>query len=120
MAYQCCYCRREMVRSKGRGNKNYGGERRASKDHVLPSEWGGDTVPDNLRRCCQACNQLRAAVGHCVGAMACVMHIAKVDRIDPNFIARRWNMHRIASLITAPRRQPRRVQLAFGPTTPAL
>lgn len=99
----CCYCRRPMVKSKGR--KNWGGERRASKDHILPSEWGGDSVPDNFRRSCQGCNQLRAAVGHCVGAMACVVHIGKVERIDPNFIARRWNMHRIASLIVAPTRR---------------
>jgi hypothetical protein len=43
----------------------------ATMDHILPACMGGGNTRENLRVVCRLCNETRAAVGHCVGAMAC-------------------------------------------------
>lgn len=59
---------------------------------------------DNLRMCCQECNGLREAVGHCIGAMACVRTVARATACSDLHVARRWGLLAIASFIRAPRR----------------
>lgn len=44
----------------------------------------------NVRQMCQACNDLRAACGHCVGAMACVRAVAVEVGQPPARIVRLW------------------------------
>lgn len=46
----------------------------ASRDHILPREWGrpvqgGPGRTNNIRICCRRCNELRGALGHCTGAL---------------------------------------------------
>lgn len=101
-ATNCPYCRRPMIKSKGRPNETH---RFATRDHIMPQEWGGDNAKDNIRPCCQKCNQLRAACGHCVGAMACVLTVARTERLDHNVIAKRWGLLYLATLIQIPRKR---------------
>lgn len=100
----CVYCSRPMVGgAKGSHNTHV---RRYSRDHIFPVEWGLVPDPDaiNIRICCQECNSLRGNVGHCIGAMACVMAVARTERQGAHLVARRWGMYRAASLITPPHR----------------
>lgn len=59
----CPYCKTMMMPTK-RGPQSL---RRMTSDHIFPRQWGGTNESENIRSCCQACNSLRAAVGHCVG-----------------------------------------------------
>lgn len=57
--------------------------RRKSRDHILPRERGagnGSMIHGDVRNVeimCQECNSLRAACGHCWGAVACVLAISE-------------------------------------------
>lgn len=59
-----------------------------TRDHIIPRAWGGtnrihyDVPISNIRMCCQPCNSLRGAVGHCVGAMAAIRMIPGHMRSD--------------------------------------
>lgn len=68
-----------------------------TRDHIRPRAWGGADAADNRRYCCQRCNQLRAALGHCIGALACVIAVAR-DRRRPSrsigYVARSWHLLR--------------------------
>lgn len=51
--------------------------RRPSRDHIFPREWGGTFAPENIRRVCSDCNQLRALAGHCLAILACARAVAE-------------------------------------------
>jgi hypothetical protein len=56
----------------------------------------------NIRPCCQYCNTIRATCGHCVGALACVLDVARNEAVPPKRILRRWRMGLLARSIAAP------------------
>jgi len=91
-------------------SKSPNSTRRLSRDHIFPVEWGGnntwgdDIEGRNYRWCCQECNSLRASVGHCIGAMATVLIVARHTKQRPILVARGWGLPRIASLIAPPQR----------------
>lgn len=71
-AFLCPYCGRPMV------PKRPGDWHRpdaATRDHILPKALGGMRGTDNTRICCQRCNELRGALGHCAGALACFLSV---------------------------------------------
>lgn len=116
MSSDCVYCRRPMLRSKQHPNH----PRRASQDHIMPMAWGpGPGADIELRPCCQECNTLRAACGHCIGAMAAVHQVAKAERHPAMAVARRWRMWYIASLMPDPRARARAHEHGGGATIPA-
>lgn len=90
------------------------GMRLATRDHIIPKAWGGGDIlwwsrslgPEDLVRntriICEQCNSLRAICGHCIGAMACVMTVARVEQRQPRKIAKQWGMQRVANLIGRP------------------
>lgn len=65
-----------------------------SRDHILPIAWNGkNTLFDNvhnLEYMCQTCNDLRAMLNHCWGAVACVRAVAKDGGHKIETIARWW------------------------------
>lgn len=86
----CPYCGKKMLRPIG------GGVPQPSlvltKDHIFPREWGGTLYPENTRFVCKRCNGLRAATGHCVGALACLRDISRKTKQDEVMILRRWDL----------------------------
>lgn len=71
-AFCCPYCGRAMV------PKRPGDWHRpdaATRDHILPKALGGTLATGNVRVCCQRCNELRGALGHCAGALACFLAV---------------------------------------------
>lgn len=98
---RCAYCRIPITRHRTRPH-----ERRATRDHVIPQCEGGQLfltwslgLPPALRVrnwvwACGDCNVLRAACGHCVGAMACVVAVARSTKTRPNLILRAWRRTR--------------------------
>lgn len=67
---RCCYCHLKMRVPVVGGNRF---PFRPTRDHILPRARGGtlDGETSNIRICCQRCNELRGALGHCTGALAC-------------------------------------------------
>lgn len=65
----CPFCRRPMWNE--RSSRSGPGGRRETIDHILPLDRGGGNDLGNLRLCCATCNEVRAQLDHCVGAMAC-------------------------------------------------
>lgn len=98
--------------------------RRLSRDHILPVEWGGDNTwgdenaPRNYRWCCQECNNLRGSIGHCVGALACVIAVARTSRQTTLFVAKGWGLQRMATLIQRPQRGRRQRRGGGGSLDP--
>lgn len=70
--------------------------RRRSRDHICPTSWGGPNRADNIRHVCQDCNSLRAACGHCIGALACARAVAADIGQRPLTIIVRWNLPRLS------------------------
>ncbi len=66
-----------------RGDTDQPGRAYPTKDHIFPKLWGGANAAENYRIVCRRCNSLRAAMGHCVGAMACLRAIADDKKIKP-------------------------------------
>jgi hypothetical protein len=66
-----------------------------SVDHIVPRAWKGDNSIENLRLMCRECNTLRGSVDHCVGALACVLAVAK-----PSGAARIWAKWRPVARMT--------------------
>lgn len=78
---------------------------RISKDHILPREWGGrelHNIANNIRWCCQTCNNHRAAAGHCLGALACVREVARDTHHPINLVMRQWGMASVVLQIRVP------------------
>ena len=104
----CPYCKRPMTSGKKVNNPT-----RASRDHILPRQWGGldswgtEHAPRNLRWCCQECNNLRAAVGHCIGALACLATVTP-HKASWLVIAQQWRLLDIATFIKSPLRRKRK------------
>lgn len=99
---RCPYCRGLMLLTE-RGERN--DPRRMSRDHILPRQWGGarlDGIANNRRFVCQHCNQMRAAVGHCVGALACVRVVAEDRCVLLREVLREWKMHEKVAQIRIP------------------
>lgn len=71
-AFACVYCGRSMV-PKLPGDWHRPDA--ATRDHVLPRERGGTRATDNIRICCQRCNELRGALDGCTGALACFLAV---------------------------------------------
>lgn len=75
----------------------------SSRDHIMPVAWGGSMhvfgmglLTRKLRWMCRRCNSLRADVGHCVGAAACVLAVSGADHslaamARQSAIVRRWD-----------------------------
>lgn len=53
---RCCYCREKLTRLKEGGDRN---EFVATYEHVIPRSKNGDNSKENLKLCCQRCNNLR-------------------------------------------------------------
>ena len=68
--FTCCYCARAMC-AKRPGD--YHRPDAATRDHILPKALGGTLAADNVRICCQRCNELRAKLGDCTGAILCFL-----------------------------------------------
>lgn len=62
--------------------------REATLDHIVPRWRGGSNAIKNLRIICLLCNQARAVVGDCVGALACVR--AVIGRKPMREVAHLW------------------------------
>ena len=59
----------------------------ATVDHLCPRDYGGKSTLMNGVLSCGRCNQLRAAAGHCLGALACARTVLPyVD--NPGNVAR--------------------------------
>lgn len=69
---------------------------RLSKDHILPTSWGGrDKLYGDVRNTilmCQACNELRARAGHCWGMFACAQTVARSERVKVTTILIQWRV----------------------------
>ena len=61
---------------------------------MFPREHGGTNSVDNYRYVCADCNVLRAACGHCVGAMACVVDLAARLNVKPMQLTHRFAQNR--------------------------
>lgn len=79
----CPQCRKPMTSHN----------RRPTRDHIKPREFGGLSIPENIRIVCSDCNGLRALAGHCVGALACALAVANEMRIAPLHVILRWRLH---------------------------
>ena len=81
------------------------GPRRMSRDHILPQSRGapqGDTIHGDVRNIevmCQSCNFLRAACGHCWGAVACMLAITH-DLTRIAAVMQRWQAIRQGPALT--------------------
>jgi hypothetical protein len=64
----CFYCGRVLRFSHVPGSEK--SHRRKTRDHILARAFG-KAPPEvvSTRPCCRGCNQLRADLGHCVGAL---------------------------------------------------
>ncbi len=99
MVLRCAYCQIELTTTSSALSH----QRRATRDHIVPQMEGGTTflawsyaLPPALRVrnwkwACGECNGLRAACGHCVGAMACLQAVASSVKMRPNLVLRAWN-----------------------------
>ena len=74
----CPMCRGTMRPWRAAGLK-------PSVDHITPRAWNGGNSLENLRLMCADCNSQRGSVDHCLGALACVLSIAK-----PSGVGRVW------------------------------
>ena len=84
----CPYCDEQMTkgfRYDGAPSKSY-----PTIDHILPKAWGGLNRMENYRIVCIKCNNLRAVVGHCVGAMACLRTVAEDRKIKVSDLMVAW------------------------------
>ncbi len=96
---RCAYCKIEITTA----SRMLSHQRLATRDHVIPQcegeylflRWSYALPPAlrvrNWKWACAECNGLRAACGHCVGAMACVTAVAKSLKMRPNLVLRQWN-----------------------------
>jgi hypothetical protein len=82
-------------------------KRSATRDHILPRT-RRYTYPDGTimhKVVCAHCNNLRAACGHCWGAVACIRAVAKIGKFESRknetYLAKRWQMTAV-SLTTEP------------------
>ena len=82
-------------------------KRSATRDHILPRT-RRYTYPEGTtmhKVVCSHCNNLRAACGHCWGAVACVRAVAKLSvngsRRPESNLAAAWRLNKIA-LTTEP------------------
>ena len=60
---RCAYCNRATVAARDAGPLM------RTRDHILPRAHGRSPDVHNVRPACWGCNQLRADLGHCVGAL---------------------------------------------------
>jgi len=92
MGMRCPYCEGDMIliRSKKKRSKRLP-PNAMTRDHILQKSMGGTMVPENIRVCCRACNELRGAIGHCIGALAAV-HTVAGNRANAPYVARRWGL----------------------------
>jgi hypothetical protein len=81
------------------------GDALMTRDHIMPVVWGGSAsfygigIVDRVtRRMCHRCNSYRGAVGHCIGALACVLAVAGDECIKPSIIIRRWRFFALPSI----------------------
>src|SRR5579859_4677416 len=102
-AGRCPYCGHQMT-FPGRDGRM--GVRTRSVDHIMPREWGGDNTSENRRIVCRTCNELRAAAGHCLGALACARAVSQ--NAHPQYVLNRWR------LVTITRLVPRGTVFAFA------
>lgn len=71
-AFGCPYCGVPMVRHcPASWNRSHV----AIRDMILPKSRGGTLATGNIRICCQRCRELRGALGHCAGALACLLAV---------------------------------------------
>jgi hypothetical protein len=94
LKYRCYYCNRIMSEIPRRGMGAY----QRTKDHVNLSSRNNsafrDGAANNIRPCCFGCNQLRARLDHCCGALMMVL-------MEPN-----------QNICPLPKRRPSRAQKA--------
>lgn len=89
-ASPCCYCGRMMSAARPKP-RNLPRMSLATRDHVLPRVRGGTFAADNIRICCWRCNELRGALGHCTGALACFLAcLPKLKTPEIQELARVW------------------------------
>lgn len=78
--HECRWCGYKLWRA--RRGKTFSRTSCATVDHLLPRERGGVNVPSNVVLSCQRCNELRAAAGHCLGALACARTVLPYPTIS--------------------------------------
>jgi hypothetical protein len=77
---------------------------RLSRDHIYPIEWNrvyrvfANTDQSNVRYCCQRCNGYRSYVNHCVGALACVLDIARQTKRRPMTVIIAWKFYELRKI----------------------
>lgn len=99
-AGRCPYCSCRMVRPRASRRNHTANE--PTRDHILPrcrarlAPGVAESGIRNLRKVCWNCNQLRARVGHCPAALACMRALAlrrntTVTRTIREVWEGRWN-----------------------------
>lgn len=85
---KCPVCRRQFTGT---------GDAQRTRDHIMPIVWGGSAsfygagvVDRNTRPMCARCKSLRGQVGHCVGALACILAVACDEALPARQVMRRW------------------------------
>jgi hypothetical protein len=86
---KCPVCSRPYIKTSRK-------DQAASRDHIYPRCYGSPVEGViNIRYMCVRCNGLRGTVGHCVGALACVLGAVGTTSVKPTTIIRRWKFHEV-------------------------
>lgn len=94
LRHRCFYCRNHLFTHQERPGVQPGNL--LTRDHIIPKQWRTHDTPEGIRitrRCCHACNQLRALAGHCPA----VLHIVRD-------LKRKWHMPRARDVVAVLRR----------------
>ncbi len=83
--HRCCYCGHEMIRFKGESGTTIP-RNAATRDHVEPRSYGGETSWWNMVAACSQCNSLRGQID----AEAFYNLMQKWLRRDPT-LQKRWH-----------------------------
>ena len=79
---RCCYCGNQLYTRAERPDVEPGNL--LTRDHIVPRACRRP-LPDDVRttrRCCHACNQLRAQLGHCPAMLAIAREMAQAWRLQ--------------------------------------
>lgn len=99
---RCYYCGLRLTDLPGPQNR--------TRDHILPRQFGRMVREvRNLRPCCKDCNQLRAVLGHCSGALMLAILHAEVLHCSPKIAATNLGMWHSSAPERYARRYAKRV-----------
>lgn len=78
---RCSYCSNKLRPASPAGRPK--ACHRLTRDHIMPKAWRAE-MPIGVRvtrPACEACNQLRALVGHCPAVLAIVRDLTRTMRV---------------------------------------